>query len=102
MYKIKTSAIPFLEDNGFKRMGENFYSLRFPIYFYKYTPLIFCIATINLSNGKAISIDVEKNGSPYGAWYMDPTPLSKELYNKLCNAIDKKMHKIGARHYEDR
>ena len=101
MYKIKSSAIPYLEENGFTFKGDGFYVLRFPIYFYKDTPLIFCVATINLEYGKKIRIDVEKGGNPYASWYLYQDQLSPKFLNKLNMAIDKKMHKIGARHYAD-
>ena len=101
MYKIKTGAIPFLEDNGFREVWEDCYVLRFPIYFYRKTPLIFCVATLNLNNGKQITIDLEKNGSSYAIWYSNRDQMSSKFLKELTTAIDKKMHKIGARHYAD-
>ena len=101
MYKIKSGSIQYLKDNGFKKMGEDFYSLRFPVYFYKKTPIIFCIATIDLSIGKRINLEVEKNGQPYMLWYENNTQLAPDLLKEINTAIDRKLHKIGARHYGD-
>lgn len=102
MYKIKLGAIPYLEDNGFKKIGEGSYFLKFPVLFYKKTPTVFCIASLFLQNSKEIRLDVEKNGLPYTLWYENNIQLAPKLLKEINKAIDNKMHKIGARHYEDR
>ena len=99
MYKIKKGAIPYLTDNGFKQTYDGTYILRFPVYFYKKTPIVFCTATINLEESKEIRLSVEKNGQPYVLWYENNVQLAPKLLKDINLAIDKKMHKIGARHY---
>lgn len=102
MYKIKKGAIPYLEENGFKQSYDGSYRLRFPVYFYKRTPIIFCEAVLFLEEGRAIHINVEKNGKPYGLWYMNNVQQAPDLLKEINTAIDRKLHKIGARHYGDR
>ena len=101
MYKIKSGSIPLLEENGFKRLYDDYYVLRFPIYFYNKSPLIFCVASIDLSRGKRINIEVEKNGRPYSLWYENNVAQAPDFLKELNTAIDKKLHKIGARKYAD-
>lgn len=105
MYKIKNTSAEYLIDNGFKEVGDGVYRLRFPIYFYKKkTPLLFCNALVIPNNGKRVNIDVENaNGRTYAAWYnTEYDQLAPKFRKELVDNISKKMHKIGARHYEDR
>ena len=102
MYKIKRGAIPYLEENGFKQTYNGTYILRFPVYFYKKTPVVFCNATLDLEESKEIKLSVEKNGQLYVLWYENNTQLAPKLLKDINLAIDKKMHKIGARHYGDK
>ena len=100
MYKIKKGAIPYLEDNGFRDRYDGAKVLRFPVYFYKRTPLVFCNAVIWLDISKEIRIEVTNStDTTYSLWYQEDNdcPLIREI-NKN---IDNKMHKIGARHYAD-
>ena len=99
MYKIKFKSIPYLTENGFKQTYDGTYILRFPVYFYKRTPTVFCTATIDLEDSKEIKLSVEKNGQPYILWYENNMQLAPKLLKDINLAIDKKMHKIGARHY---
>jgi len=104
MYKIKTGAIPYLEDNGFHERYDGAWVLRFPVYYYKRTPLVFAIATLWLDISKEIRIDVTNNsGTSYFLWYQrEEYGQDSRLIKEIEKNIDNKMHKIGARHYEDR
>jgi len=104
MYKIKNTSSEYLLDNGFREVGDGVFLLRFPIYFYNKTPVIFCNALITPDHGKRVSIGVENaSGRTYAAWYnTECDQLAPEFRKELDDNINKKMHKIGARHYADR
>lgn len=104
MYKIKNISADYLLDNGFKELNNGTYLLRFPIYFYKKTPVIFCNVTVDPEVGKRLTVDVvNSNGMMYSMWYnTECDQLAPKFRKELNDNIAKKMHKIGARHYEDR
>ena len=99
MYKIKKGAIPFLEDNGFKQLYDGTYRLRFPVYFYRRIPTIFCNAYIYLEESREIRLEVEKNGHPYYPWYENNMVQCAKVLKEIDKNINDKMHKIGARCY---
>jgi len=103
MYKIKNISTEFLIENGFRETRDGVFVLKFPISFYKKTPVIFCIAIINPQFGKRINIEVENaSGKPYAMWYdKECDQLSRKFRKELDENISRKMHKIGARHYAD-
>lgn len=104
MYKIKNTSAEYLINNGFKELSNGMFLLRFPIYFYKRTPVIFCKATLDPNVGKRLTIDVvNSNGVMYSMWYdTECDQLAPKFRKELNDNIAKKIHKIGARHYEDR
>lgn len=104
MYKIKKGAIQYLKDNGFQEKYDGSWVLRFPVYFYKKTPVIFCVATIWLETSKEIQLDVmNSNGVSFFLWYQrDEFPYGATIVGEIDKNIANKMHKIGARHYADR
>ena len=103
MYKIKNITAEYLQDNGFREVGDGVFLLRFPISFYKNTPTVFCKATIVPTQGKRINIEVENaNGKIYAMWYnTECDQLAPKFRKELNDNIHRKMHKIGARHYAD-
>lgn len=103
MYKIKNTSAEYLIDNGFREVGNGVFKLRFPIYFYKRTPTVFCSATVVPSWGKRINIEVESSvGRPYTMWYdTECDQLAPSFRKELDENISRRMHKIGARHYAD-
>ena len=103
MYKIKNISTEYLEENGFKEIGNGVFRLRFPIYFYRRTPVIYCNATVVPSWGKRINLEVENmNGKPYAMWYDTKCDqLHPKFRKELDENISRRMHKIGARHYAD-
>ena len=102
MYKIKSGAIPYLDENGFKQLYDGSYFLRFPVYFYRRMPIIFCNAYINLEESREIRLEIEKNGHPYHLWYENNTIQYAKVLKEISKNINDKMHKIGARHYGNR
>ena len=104
MYKIKNTTSDYLSDNGFKEIQRGIYRLKFPISFYKKNPVVFCVATVIPEEGKRITLEVEKeNGVPYELWYnTEYDQLAPKFRKELSDNIHRKMHKIGARRYEDR
>lgn len=104
MYKIKNISSEYLQENGFKEISNGIFCLRFPIYFYKRIPTIYCNAIVVPSWGKKITIEVENmNGKTYAMWYDTKCDqLAPRLRKELGDNIARRMHKIGARHYADR
>ena len=103
MYKIKNISAEYLEDNGFKEIANGVYRLRFPIYFYKKTPVIFCNATVVPKWGKRITLEIkDMNDKTYAMWYDTKCDqLAPKFRKELGESISRRMHKIGARHYAD-
>ena len=103
MYKLSNISYANLINKGFKDVGEGQFLLRFPIYFYGSTPLIFCNATVIPEEGKKVNIDVvRKDGVVHLQWFEKNYAQAKPLLNILDKNIDNKMRKIGAKKYEDK
>ena len=97
MYKIKNISSDYLLDNGFKELNNGMFLLRFPIYFYKKIPVIFCNVALDPKIGKRLTIDVvNSNGMIYSILYnTECDHLSPKFRNELNDNIEKKINDIN-------
>lgn len=85
--KLNTKNEKLLISNRFSKISDTEYIYRFPVYKYKFTPLITCVLTVNTEE---MLIDIEIVDTNRGTLYF---PYYNNEYgkNKLVDQINKRV-----------